>query len=228
MSRTGSRAAPPAGSVRFGDLRRVEPVSRAFGFERGRPVDRHYIEAFLARHAADVHGAVLEVGDDGYTRRFGGCRVERADVLDVRRDNPAATVVADLARDRLPREAFDCAIVTQTLQFVYDVDAAVRELHAALRRGGVLLLTVPGLSQIVREDMERTGDFWRFTDASVRRLLAASFGEDRVEVECHGNVLAAVSFLHGLAAEELEPRELDHPDRDYPLIVAARARKGES
>ena len=50
----------------------LEPVSRSFGFDRGTPVDRRYIEQFLARHAAAIRGDVLEVGDDGYTRRFGG------------------------------------------------------------------------------------------------------------------------------------------------------------
>jgi hypothetical protein len=38
-------------------------------------------------------------------------------------------------------------------------------------------------------------------------------------------VLAAVAFLHGLAAEELARDELDATDPYYPVIVAARARK---
>ncbi|MFN2433709.1 MAG: methyltransferase domain-containing protein [Gemmatimonadota bacterium] len=218
---------PPAiGAVRFGDLRRVAPVSRAFGFGRGRPVDRVYIEAFLERHRRDVRGRVLEVGDDGYTRRFGGERVERADVLDLRADNPHATIVADLARgEGVPAGAFDCAILTQVLQFVYDLPAALRTLERALAPGGVLLATLPALSQVCRDDMDRGGDFWRFTRASVRRLLEEAFGAGAVTVAEHGNVLAAVSFLHGLGAEELEPEELAHHDPDYALVVTARAVK---
>ena len=53
------------------------PVSRSFGFDRGQPIDRHYIEDFLRRHgswpgysAGDIRGVVMEVGDDVYTRRF--------------------------------------------------------------------------------------------------------------------------------------------------------------
>ena len=33
----------PTRTVRFGDLRRLVPFSREFGFDRGTPVDRFYI-----------------------------------------------------------------------------------------------------------------------------------------------------------------------------------------
>src|SRR3990170_7811785 len=52
------------GRVRFGDLRGVEPISREFGFDRGLPVDRHYIERFLSAHSSDIRGRVLEIGDN--------------------------------------------------------------------------------------------------------------------------------------------------------------------
>src|SRR5215210_7162112 len=54
----------------FGSLRRVTPLSRYFGFDRGLPIDRYYIENFLARQAEDIHGRVLEIGDNSYTQRY--------------------------------------------------------------------------------------------------------------------------------------------------------------
>src|ERR1044071_606160 len=72
---------PPVGSVGFGALRRLTPISREFGLDRGQPIDRYYVEDFLERNAADIRGRVLEVGDDRYTRKFGGGRVSRSDVL---------------------------------------------------------------------------------------------------------------------------------------------------
>jgi SAM-dependent methyltransferase len=216
-------SAPPPGSVRLGDLRRVTPLSRAFGYDRGEPVDRYYIEAYLARHAADVRGRVLEVGDDGYTRRFGGERVTRRDVLHVSDGNPNATIVGDLARgDAIPTAAFDCVILTQTLHLIFDVRAAVATLRRILAPGGVCLITVPGISQIDAGAWRDTW-YWAFTAASLRRALAEQFGEDRVRVDAFGNVLAASAFLYGLASAELTRAELDAQDESYPVTVVARA-----
>ena len=219
------RAVPDVGRVDFGQLRRVTPISTVFGYDRGLPVDRYYIEGFLARNAGVVRGRVLEVGDDTYTRRFGGERVTRSDVLHVAEGNPRATFVGDLtSADHIPSDAFDCVILTQTLHLIYDVRAAIATLHRILRPGGVLLTTFPGISQIDQGEWGGTW-FWGFTLQSARRLFGETFPEQALTFETHGNVLAAISFLHGLAVEELSPAELDYNDPHYQLVIAVRAVK---
>ncbi len=218
--------APPVGLVRFGSLRRLTPISREYGFDRGRPVDRHYIETFLERHAADVAGHVLEIKDDGYTRRFGGGRVARSDVLCLEADDPRATIVGDLvSAEHLPSDTFDCAIVTQTLQLILDVRAALRTLHRVLKPGGVLLATVPGMSQTSPHAEWGERWAWGFTRVSARGLVAEAFLGGSVEVTTYGNVLTTVASLHGLAADELRREELDHHDPEYQLSIGIRARK---
>jgi SAM-dependent methyltransferase len=207
----------------LGALRRLTPVDDGFGAGRGRPIDRHYIEAFLERHAADVRGRVLEVADDRYTRRYGDARVTRSAILHVdATSNPQATLVGDLARpDSLPEAAFDCFVCTQTLQYVHDPRAAAVSLRRLLAPGGVLLLTVPGISQISPYDRDRWGEHWRFMPQAVERLLGEVF--DSVEVASWGNVLTSIGFLHGLCCDDLTVAELDHFDDRYPLVVTARA-----
>jgi len=217
---------PPVGGVKLADLRRITPVSREFGLERGGAIDRYYIEAFLSRHAADICGHVLEIGDDRYIQTFGGRRVTRADVLNLHPGDPDATLVADLANaGNIPSDSFDCIILTQTLQFIYDLRAAVSHLRRILKPNGRLLVTLPGISQISRYDMDRWGDFWRFTNLSAKRLFEESFGTGNVTVQVYGNVLAAIAFLEGLAPAELKLEELDYLDRDYQLLIAVRAVK---
>lgn len=216
------------------------PVSRVWGFDRGTPVDRHYIEHFLGRQAGaevyvtgDIHGRVLEVADDTYARRFGRAtsptgvgHVERIDVLDISTRNPKATIVGDVTDPAtLPEAAFDCVICTQTLMLIYDVHAVVANLHRALKPGGVLLVTVAGIAGSIRPDVDHHGDHWRFTSSSLRRLLEERFPPEAVRVEAYGNVRTATAFLYGLAAEELSTHELDLRDPDYEVIVAARAVK---
>ena len=215
-----------AGRVRLGGLRRLTPVSRQFGWDRGGlPVDRYYIERFLQAHAGDITGRVLEARDDAYTRRF-GTGVTRADVLHPTRDNPRATIIADLTRaEAIEDDTFDCVVLTQVLPFIPEVQAAVTTLHRILRPGGVALVTVPGISQIVRYDMDRWGDYWRFTTRSVQRLFAAAFPAGDIAVEAHGNVLVATAFLHGLSTRDLRAEELEYRDPDYEVLITVRAVK---
>lgn len=213
----------PIGSIRFGDLKRLSPISNEFGSDRGTPIDRYYIEAFLADRAADIQGHVLELSDNLYTRRYGGTRVERSDVLAVEAKNPHATIVGDLVQSgALPEAVFDCVIFTQALQFIFDVRAAVTALYRALKPGGILLVTVPGVTKMADKLWPW---YWAFTETAIRRLLADQFGEDAVLVEAHGNIFAATGFLYGISLEELDVSELNKDDPGYPVIVTARAVK---
>ena len=224
--RSGGELRLPLGTVRFGDLRRVTPIDDNFGTERGgRPVDRHYIEKFLARHADDVRGRVLEVGVNSYTRQFGGDRVTRGDILHVDENDPDATISADLTdADHVPSDTFDCFIFTQTLHLIFDLEAAVKTVRRILKPGGVVLTTVPGISQIDRHDWGSSW-YWGFTNASARRLFERVFPAANVEVEAFGNVLTAISFLHGITKEELSQHELDYRDPCYDLTIGIRAVK---
>jgi SAM-dependent methyltransferase len=147
----------------------------------------------------------------------------RSDVLDAREGNPVATLVADLAdAPAIPDEAFDCIVCTQVLQYVYDLRAAAATLRRILAPGGVLLASVPGISQLSRHDADTYGEYWRFTAQAARRLFGDAFG-GAVEVRAAGNVYAATAFLQGLAIEDVEGAKLDVRDPDYELVVLVRA-----
>jgi SAM-dependent methyltransferase len=194
-----------------------------FGLDRGQAVDRHYIEGFLAAHSTLITGRVLEVADSTYTSRFGH-GVTRVDVLHAVSGNPKATIVGDLqSADTLPEGAFDCILLPQTLQFIVDPAAALAHCRRALAPGGSVLATVPGISQVSRYDMDRWGDYWRFTDRGALEVFSRAFAEDELAVEAKGNAAAACAFLQGLAVEELPRRTLDAHHRDYPLVVTVVA-----
>lgn len=210
----------------FNRLRRTTPIGRHFGAERGTPIDRYYIESFLNTRGGDIRGTVLEFGDDTYARRY-GTDVTRVDVAHGSAGNRHATIVTDITTGAgIGDGTFDCVIATQLLPFVFDTRAVIRTLHRILAPGGVLLVTAPGVShQISRVDMERSGDYWRFTSLSLRMMFEEVFSPSNIAIETYGNVLTAAAFLYGLAAEELEPHELDAHDRDYEVSIALRAVK---
>ena len=211
----------------LGTLRRLTPLSQQWGADRGTPVDRYYVQRFLDAHRGDIRGRVLEVKDAEYTRRFGS-DVATSDVLDVDPANPQATIVADLAAaDTVPANSYDCFILTQTLQFIYDTRAALGHASRILRPGGVLLASVPTVSRAIRK-FEPIRDYWRFTPAACLELFGDRFGQHRITVRAYGNILTSIAFLTGMAAEELSEKERERDDPDFPLLVTIRAVKAGS
>jgi hypothetical protein len=206
----------------LGTLRRTTPLSNGWGFDRGRPVDRYYIDGFLERNRQDIHGCVLEILSSNYADQYGS-GIESADILDIDPANQQATIIADLAAaDSIESDRFDCFILTQTLQLIYDIKSAIIHAHRILCLGGVLLVTVPCVSRLAGEGYT---DYWRFTPDSCTRLFGEVFGADQVTVYSYGNVLTATAFLQGMACEELSKRELDAHDERYPVLLAVRAVK---
>ena len=217
---------PGVGRVHLGHLRRTTPISTSFGYDRGRPVDRYYIESFLQRHASDIRGRVLEVGDATYTYRYGRDRVTRADVLHVNGGNPLATFVCALESGAgLPTASFDCVILTQTLHLIFDIRSALETVARILKPGGVLLATVPGISQVDPGEWGTTWS-WALTPHAVQRLVDETLPGSDAVVSSHGNVLTSVAFLHGLADQELTTAELELHDPSYPMVSTARVVKG--
>ena len=214
-------------SIDFSDLRRVSPVAQDWGYERGVPVDRFYIEGFLEQHASDVRGAVIEVQEADYTKRFGGESVTRSDVLDLDVENTRATVVSDLrAAANIADGVYDCVILTQTAHVIDDIRAVVSEVARILKPGGVVLATLPCASRVCLE-YGHDGDFWWVTEDGAREVFSRSFPADGLDVKAKGNVLANAAFLYGLACHELTADELTTNDPYNPLLVTVRAQKSK-
>jgi len=217
---------PRVGQANWGDFNRLRPFSSTWGSERGRPVDRHYIEAFLGQHVSDFAGRAVEIENDNYLRKYGSNSIHRYEVLDINCDNPKATIIADLASGKgVPENAYDCFVMTQTLQFIYAAAAAVANAYKLLKPGGVMLATVPGLTPLPASDPYTSECCWAFTSTSVERMFGSVFGPENIEVQSFGNVRTATAFLWGLSMGEMEPEHYEYNDPDYPVIITLRARK---
>ena len=211
--------------MRWGGLRRLAPISRDNGFDRGTPIDRWFVEEFLRRHTADIRGDVLDFYDDRNTRLFGN-DVRSVEVAHRTPGHPTATIATDLTdAPELRSDSFDCVLLTQTLHVIYDMRRALATVHRVLRPGGVVLATFPGVTQISTDEDDDWSDSWRFTAASAQRFFEERFPPSEVRTEAVGNVLTATAFLQGIAAEELRPRELAFVDPLFELLVTVRARK---
>jgi hypothetical protein len=206
-------------------LNDVGPVSRSFGLERGTPVDRYYIHKFLAANKMLVRGRILEIAESKLSRQYAS-EGSKFEVLHVTSDNANATIIGDLTKkESLPYNIIDCFICTQTYNFIYKVKEAIEGTYHVMKEGGCVLATVAGISQISQYDACRWGDYWRFTPMSIQLLFEEVFGKGNVEILSYGNCLTAVSFLRGVAVEELKESDLNTTDPDYPVIICIKATK---
>jgi SAM-dependent methyltransferase len=219
------RRGGPDGDNPFGQLRSTVPIARAYGFSRGKPVDRFFIERYLESKSSLIRGRVLEIGDNEYTLRYGAERVTQSDILHFDARNPQATIVGDLsACDHIPDALFDSIVLTQTLHLIYDIRAALKNVHRLLKPKGALIATFPGISQISDEDWGPTW-CWGWSPEQARSLLQAAFSGGAVEVDALGNRFAAAAFLHGLVTEELDEERLLASEGACAFLIGATARR---
>jgi SAM-dependent methyltransferase len=201
--------------------RSLKPLSSKYGFDRGAPVDRFYIESFIERHSSAIRGRCLEIVDPYYTRKFGGFKVTQSDVLDII-PRKTTTIHGDLRNvPAIASNTYDCVIITQTYNVIDDYEAAIRESYRVLKPGGVLLVTLPTISPCWNLKI----NLWRFTAASLTYVFGKYFEQGKVVVESLGNKEAAIGFWQGYAQEDLPAGVLEKTDSSFPLIIGVKATK---
>lgn len=205
----------------WGNLRRTTPLSEEFGFDRGSPIDRYYVDRFFTRHRSRIAGRVLEIQGRGYTQRFAQ-DLSASDTLDVNAQF-APTYLCDLACAEaiVPSGTYDCFLLPNTAQHLRELEPALRNALRIVRPGGSLLLTAAGLIPLIPDGPE----YCRLTAEGWRDFAARVWPGCDVEVVAYGNCLAAVAALYGIAVEELRDDELDVQDPRYPVLIGVACRK---
>ncbi|MGQ3685780.1 MAG: glycosyltransferase family 2 protein [Candidatus Loosdrechtia sp.] len=217
---------PPPGHINFGDIRRLAPLSDDSDCKKDDSIDRYYIESFFANNASDIYGNVLEIGREDYALRFGKTEAKKIETLHLYDANSVVreNVINPSNADHVPSDAYDCIIVPQELQAIYEIKDALVTLHRILKPGGVLLATLPGISKKGKDEQSKRR-LWSFTTLSARRLFEEVFPVFHLTVESFGNVLASVALMHGLKATDLKPEELVYNDPQYQILITVRAVK---
>lgn len=192
----------------------MKPISTKFGYDRGKPIDRYWIESFLHSNKEKIYGKVLEIVDNTYTKAY-GTNITKSDVLDLNVKNPKANIKGNLkAVPRIPSNSYDCIILTQVLGMVDDYDSAISECSRILKKGGTLVVTTSCFSSL-RSGIEQ--NYWRFTPASAKYVFKKHFNS--VEVKSYGNVLSGQCFWVGLSQDELTKEQLEYNDPYFPCVL---------
>lgn len=201
-----------------------KPISKRFGRERGTPIDRIYIERFLEENQHKIHGTVMEVANSEYTETFGH-NIEKSLILHVNGWGKGVIKGNLETGEGIVENSVDCFICTQTMQFIYDIRKAVHNIYTLLKPGGVALLTAHCIAQISLYDYHNWGEYWRFTDQSMRKIFAENFEDSAITVKTWGNMKTAIAYQYGLCAEDLKIKDFEYNDMQYPLLITAVVEK---
>ena len=151
-------------------------------------VRRRYLDRDLDAESGHLEGDVLEIGCGRIGRR-GRFRPPTDGILrwiyldrDIGR---SPSICADATSLPFAAGTFDVVMCLEVLEYVADPHSALTEIGRALRPGGALLVSTPFLHRADAAD-----DYWRFTEAGLRRLLEQS-GFEVVRCLRQGNALAA-------------------------------------
>lgn len=202
----------------------TKPVSRVSGSERGMAIDRYFIEEFLKKNENYIHGTVMEIADNKYTKKFGR-EVDKSIICHVKGWGKDSIVCNFETGEGCEENFLDCLICTQTLQYIFNLESAIKNIFKMLKAGGTALITVPGIKPLCEYENDRWGEFWSFTFNSVNRLCSLVCDTDGYCVTQYGNVKLASAYLYGLCVEELSPSDFYYNDLQYPFVICARITK---
>lgn len=216
---------PRPGHLWMKDLNRTTPLNRNFGAERGGAVDDYYIAEFLTENKNCIKGDVLESPNSSYAQTFGGGRINSDKIGWNNAEDRLVIIPESQATAPAQSPQYDSILLIQFLHRVYDYEDTLRFCFQSLKKGGVLLLTVPGVSTAGHGNGSDKGPYWNFTGNVINRLLAEYFDPSAIQVHTYGNVLAAASLLYGMGKPELTRQELSANDPNYQIVITAKVIK---
>ena len=197
-------------------------ISNDYGDSRGTPITRFYIQHFFLNLIPFDWGNCLEFEDNRYIDHFGKNVAKNITFkLSNEYSKQDNFIYGDLTNfSILPKEKFDLIVCTNVLNFIFDVESAIKGIHKMLKKNGKCIVTVDGpSSHISRYDMDRWGDFWRFTNLSAKRLFERS--NFKIEQSTtYGNPYACSAQLNGFSIQDIDQSKLLPSEEDYQLLIA--------
>ena len=210
---------PAINTIDWGDLRRRFPLCNLFGFTRGTPIDRYYLDKFISEIRPQVAGTVLEVGGVLQNRElYQFSKATEYHTLDIAA-NPGVTSVGDVHDPATFKpESLDAVVIFNVLEHCHNPWVVVQNIYIWLKVGGKCFCMVPSAQRL----HDIPGDYWRPLPDGMQQLFQ-DYRQKKLYV--YGNPLTVVANFMGISAEELSSDELDDFHPDYPVITCIVAMK---
>lgn len=213
------KARYPIGTLNWGDLRRGKPFCNEFGFERGTPIDRYYLDKFISSIRHLVKGKVVEIGGALSNReQYGFENTSTYDAVDLL-SSPFVNICGDIHESNLLKpDYYDTILLFNVLEHCHTPQKVVDNIHNWLASSGYCLAIVPNAQRI----HNNPGDYWRILPDGMKTLFQ-NFA--KVQVTTYGSPTSLIASYMGIAAQELTHDELTEINPLYPVTTCLVAQK---
>jgi SAM-dependent methyltransferase len=156
------------------------------------PQRRYFSPVYLAQYRVTlpliiryVYGKLIDLGcGDMPFRDLIKKKVDIYDSLDNFPSSPDVTYQSDIQNMSVIKdETYDCAICLEVLEHIPDVNRALSEINRIIKRGGIIIISVPHLSRL----HDQPNDYYRFTKYGIEHLLRAN-GFEVIELHHKGGI----------------------------------------
>ena len=217
--RTLGLVTPLTGMLDWGDFKRFTPFCPDFGLTRGTPIDRVYLDKFIAKIASTVTGSALEIGglsDNKTLYGFHACTEYHG--LDLK-EAPGVSYVGD-AHDTALFDAgsFESILLFNVLEHCYAPQKVIDNIFCWLKPGGKCFLMVPNAQRV----HDYPADYWRPLPDGIKYLFREY---KEMQLYVYGNPVTLMASMMGVAAEELASNEIDPHHPEYPVVTCVVATK---
>jgi SAM-dependent methyltransferase len=151
---------------------------------------RYYLDKILCDGGLEFKGTVLDIGGQRVNRR-GRFQIPENKLGSwmTLNSNPdhEPDIVCELPEIKCDDLSVDTVLMTETIEYIFDVEALLKEIHRVLKDGGRFYLSAPLFNPIHGDHQT---DYYRFTESFYRKLFENRF--KIVECQRMGGIVAVV------------------------------------
>lgn len=209
----------PFGAIEYSDFKRYAPLCHDYGYSRGTPIDRYYLEQFIREIRSYVVGYTLEIGGSRENQYlYGFTNAMSYKTMDMHQ-KPEVDITGDIHDpNSLGSNSFDSIILFNVLEHCEKPWIVVENIYNWLTKRGSVFCMVPNSQRIHRDPK----DYWRILPDGMRSLFAKF---PIKQLYLYGNPITTIATMMGVAAEELSSEELNSFNSEYLVATCIYACK---
>lgn len=208
------------------------PLTRNFGFYRGTPIDRYFINKWIYDFLDEIDSGNklkgIEIGGFDYlkynSKKYLANELVPKRELKKSKDSLCINLNEPINKDFKLKEKYDFVICTQVLHVLENDINGLRIIYKLLKKGGLIIGSTAGtINPISIYDYKRWGCYRGYSDQGLKSILEKTGFE--CQIETFGNFALAYEILNGAVVEDIDQSLFKENDEIFQILHLFKAYK---